>query len=98
MIVVAGWLDVAPGMRDRFLSDRSRKIIVTRDEPGCLDYVLSADALLPDRVRVFECWESRDDLEARRSKERSHPLTDPSLKSVAKEIAVFEVDSRRPLD
>jgi quinol monooxygenase YgiN len=98
MIIVAGWLRFDPGDRERFLDDRKRKILLTREEPGCIEYTLSADSIEPNLVRVFECWESRGELEARRQKEGAAPRTDTALKSVAKHILIYEVQSCSQLD
>lgn len=62
MLIVAGFIDVAPDDRERFLASRRDAVAATRDEPGCIEYVFSADLADPGRVRVFECWESADDL------------------------------------
>jgi hypothetical protein len=48
----ASWLQTAPRERRRFLEDRTRKILHTRQQPGCIAYSLSADPIEPDVVRV----------------------------------------------
>ena len=34
-----------------------------RTSPGCLDFVITADPVEPDRIHVYECWESDAQLE-----------------------------------
>ena len=40
---------------------------LARAAPGCLDFAQSADQLEPDRINIFERWESDAHLEAFRS-------------------------------
>jgi quinol monooxygenase YgiN len=62
MIIVAGWLRVEPGSRERYLSECLAAMELAQTTPGCRDFILSADPIRPDRIRVFERWESDDDL------------------------------------
>ena len=56
MLIVAGSFDVDPAQRDEFLAGRLDSIRATREEPGCLEYVMSADPVDPTRVVLFERW------------------------------------------
>jgi quinol monooxygenase YgiN len=56
MLIVAGSFDVDPAERDAFLAGRLDSMRATRDEPGCLEYVMSADPIEPNRVVLFERW------------------------------------------
>jgi quinol monooxygenase YgiN len=85
MIIVAGWVDVAPNERDRFLAERRDKALLTRREPG-----LSADSVDRARVRVFECWEDQAAIDARQAKKSPPPAG--WVRAVAKEITSYEVD------
>jgi quinol monooxygenase YgiN len=62
MIIIAGWLRVAPTERARYLADCETVMRMAQAAPGCLDFVLSADPMDPARIRVFERWESDEDL------------------------------------
>ena len=56
MIVIAGTVDLRPEKRQAAL-DAGREIAAaTRALEGCLDYVWSADPVVPGRVYVFERW------------------------------------------
>ncbi len=63
MIIVAGWLQVAAGDRERYLAAVADVAVQARRAPGCLDFVQAADPLLPERITIFERWESDEDLE-----------------------------------
>jgi quinol monooxygenase YgiN len=56
MLIVAGSFAVEPEQRDAFLAGRLDAMRATRDEPGCLEYVMSADPIDPSRVVLFERW------------------------------------------
>ena len=65
MIVISGWIDVDPEVRDALVSESMPFQRSTReDEPGCNAYVFAADPCDPGRIHVFEEWASADDLEA----------------------------------
>ena len=59
MLIVAGSFDLDPAQRDEFLAGRLDSMRATREEPGCLEYVMSADPLDPTRVVLFERWEDQ---------------------------------------
>lgn len=61
--IIAGWLDYGPG-RDQVLEHFTVVAAASRGEPGCLDYVVSADPEHPGRVVVFERWATEQDLAA----------------------------------
>ncbi|MEU4523101.1 antibiotic biosynthesis monooxygenase family protein [Amycolatopsis sp. NPDC024027] len=63
MIIVAGWLAVAPEEREDYLAGCAEAVRLAREAPGCLEYALGADLLDPGRVTVYERWESDEDLE-----------------------------------
>jgi quinol monooxygenase YgiN len=63
MIIVAGSVTVDPAERAAYLESCVDVVRRARGAPGCLDFALSADLLDPGRVNVFECWESRRDLD-----------------------------------
>lgn len=73
MIIVSGKLHVND--RDRYLESCDEVIRLARAAPGCVDFHLSADRLEPDRINVFEQWETVADVEAFRG---SGPSDDQS--------------------
>ncbi|SNR50966.1 putative quinol monooxygenase [Blastococcus mobilis] len=63
MIIVAGSLRVASGDRDGYLAAVADVAVQARRAPGCLDFVQAADPLDPERINIFERWESDEDLQ-----------------------------------
>ncbi len=64
MIIIAGTVEVDPEQRDAALEAGCPHMKATRAQKGCIDYVWSADLLVPGRIYVYERWESEDDLRA----------------------------------
>lgn len=62
MIIISGTVDVDPEQRDAALAAAEPHMRGTRSLDGCLDYVWSADSLVPGRIYVYERWQSRDHL------------------------------------
>jgi len=62
VIIISGTVDVDPEQREAALSAAQPHMRATRSLAGCLDYVWSADPLVPGRIYVYERWESRDHL------------------------------------
>ena len=85
MIIVAGFLAVAPDARDAYLRGCVDVVAAARRAPGCLDYALSADLVEPGRINVFERWESEEDLDRFRG---SGPSEDQAAQ--LREIAMAE--------
>jgi len=56
MLIVAGAFTLDPNERDEFIASRTDSMRATRDEPGCLEYVMAADPVDPTRVMLFERW------------------------------------------
>lgn len=61
--VIAGWLDYGDA-RDEVLRHFTVCAAASRDEDGCLDYVVTADPEHAGRVVVFERWRDEEDLRA----------------------------------
>lgn len=63
-VIVSGWIDFEPSDREQALHHFAAVVAVSREEPGCIDYVFSADPdpQRPGRVRVFEHWRSDAEL------------------------------------
>lgn len=58
MIIVSGWLRVDAGDRDDYLASCVPVVQAARAADGCIDFHLGADLLEPERINVFEQWES----------------------------------------
>jgi quinol monooxygenase YgiN len=64
MIIVSGRIHIAPGQREGFLASSREAVVAARRAPGCRDFVVGADPIDPDRVNVYEEWDSDRQLEA----------------------------------
>jgi quinol monooxygenase YgiN len=62
LIIIAGTLHVDPSDRDRYLAAVIDVARLARRAPGCLDFVQTPDPLDPERINVYERWESDDHL------------------------------------
>ncbi|GAA2671037.1 antibiotic biosynthesis monooxygenase [Streptomyces aculeolatus] len=62
MIIIAGMLRVDPAGRADYLAGCTDIVAQARAAAGCLDFALSADLAEPDRINVYERWESDEDL------------------------------------
>lgn len=81
MIIVAGHLRVAAADRDQYLRAVAGVAAQARQAPGCLDFVQSADPIDPERINVYERWDSDDAVMAFRTSggEESEPLPTPDI-------------------
>lgn len=62
MIIVSGSLRIAEGEVDQFVAASLEAVAQARRASGCLDFVVAPDPLEPDRVNVYEEWESEEAL------------------------------------
>ncbi len=63
MLIIAGWLQVERAVRDGYVADCVAVVQQARTTPGCLDFAITADPIEPNRVLVYERWESDEQLE-----------------------------------
>ena len=93
MLIVSGKIFVRSGTRESFLESCTEAIGQARKAPGCQDFVVAADPLEPDRVNVYEVWDSEETLLAFRDSG-----TDESLQAVIvkAEVARHVVSSSGP--
>jgi len=63
MIIVAGRLQVDAHDRDRYVAECITVVEQARTATGCLDFAITADPVEPDRINIYERWESDADVE-----------------------------------
>ena len=100
MVIVAGTLEVDPNQREAFLAGRVDGMRTSRAEPGCLEYVFSADPMNPGRVMLFERWASQTDLDAHLAAARARqvaPGAAPAVAPSSVSIVIYDVTGERPL-
>ena len=84
--------------RDRFVESRMDTMRSSRQEEGCLEYVMAADPLDSERVVLSERWESMEHLQQHLGEQKtSAPRGEASPVPRSAEITLFEVASSRPL-
>ena len=94
MVIVAGKLTVAPGQRESYLAGCVPVVEQARRAAGCLDFSLAADLVEPDRINIFEQWESREAVEAFRG---GGPNDEQSAAMLAASVTEYDVTNARPL-
>jgi quinol monooxygenase YgiN len=85
MLIIAGYLVVAPADRDAYVAECASAVEAARTAPGCLDYSITADTVDPARVVIYERWGSEQELLAFRG---SGPGDD-------QQAAILDADVRR---
>ena len=58
VIIIAGHLRVAASERSRYLTAVEGAAIQARQAPGCQDFVQSADPMDPERINIYERYDS----------------------------------------
>ena len=94
MLIVAGYLVVDPSQRDSYLEGCRAVVLQARKAPGCLDFAISADVIEPDRIDIFERWESRIALDEFRG---SGPSDEQQGQIVSASVCEYDVGSEQRL-
>ena len=94
MLIVAGYLVVGPSQRDSYLEGCRAVVRQARKAPGCLDFAISADVIEPDRIDIFERWESRVVLDEFRG---SGPSDEQQGSIVSASVCEYDVGSEQRL-
>lgn len=95
MLIVAGTGHVDPDHRDALLASLAPSLRQVRTTPGCLDYVVAADPIEPDRVNIYERWESQAHLDTHLAAVARTAPPMPHVRSVA--VMRYEVSSSSQL-
>ncbi|MCB8839618.1 putative quinol monooxygenase [Aurantimonas sp. VKM B-3413] len=99
MIIVAGTLRLSADDLAAVRKDAEVVLTATRAETGCLVYAFAEDLLEPGLVRIYEEWESREDL-ARHGQSDHVKAWHQALKRVTvlgRDLKIVEVASTEPL-
>ena len=88
VLIVAGHLVVDPAHRDAYVAGCAPVVRAARAAPGCLDFSITADAVDPAHVRVYERWEDEAPLLAFRG---SGPSPEQEAAVVHAEVRRYEV-------
>lgn len=94
MVIIAGHLIVDPAERDTYLAGYVDVVAQARRAPGCLDFTVSADLVEPDRINIFEQWESQQAVETFRG---SGPSDDQAAAIRGGSVTEYDVANSRRL-
>jgi quinol monooxygenase YgiN len=97
-VIVQGVFSIDPDERDRFIEASMESMRSSRDEEGCLEYVIAADPLDPERAVLSERWESMDHLQQHLTGQKNATRDGearPAPRNV--EVTLYEVATSRPL-
>jgi len=89
LVIVAGTFGVDPARRAEFLEGRLESIRASREDRGCLEYTMSADAVDSGVVRLFEMWSSKGDLQAHVQRIRSVAPAEGGVPILAVDIKLY---------
>jgi|GEM_PF-4939595 len=62
MLIIAGTFKIDSEIRDNFLNDAEEMILLSRKEEGCLSYSFMKDLYQDSIIRVYELWESQENI------------------------------------
>lgn len=95
MLIVAGHFVVDPADREAFVAGRVEAMVATRTEGGCLEYVIAADPVDPDRVILFERWADQAAFDAHMQviADGGSKATGPAPKGF--EVKIYDVAAER---
>ena len=99
MIIVSGIQRFAPNDLPGLREAARTVIAATRAEPGCIVYSFAEDLVEPGLVRIYEEWESREDL-ARHGRSGHIAAWRDALSKVevlARDLKIVEVAGTEPL-
>ena len=95
MLIVAGTGYIDPEHRAALLENLAPALRRVRSTPGCLDYVVAADPIEPDRVNIYERWESAAHLDTHLAGIARTAPPMPDVRSV--DIVRYDISGSRPL-
>lgn len=93
MIIIAGHLRVAASERDRYLAATADAAVQARQAPGCHDFVQSADPIDPERINIFERWDTDDALMAFRNSGSDESEQPPLPDLLGADVAKYRISA-----
>src|ERR1700683_276222 len=86
-VIVQGVFSVDSDERDRFVETSVEAMRSSRQEEGCLEYVIAADPLDPERVVLSERWESMHHLQQHLAQQKT-PARDVGARPVPRNVEI----------
>jgi quinol monooxygenase YgiN len=96
VVIVAGTFRVEPARRPEFLEGRLDSIRASREDAGCLEYTMSADAVDPGVVRLFEMWSTLADLQTHVERIQASPPAGGGVPLLARDMKIYVNAEERP--
>jgi quinol monooxygenase YgiN len=96
VVIVAGTFTVDPARRDEFLEGRLESIRASREDAGCLEYTMSADAVDHGVVRLFEMWSTLADLQAHVQRIQASPPAPGGVPLLARDMKIYVHAEEQP--
>jgi quinol monooxygenase YgiN len=96
VLIVAGEFHVDPDRRDEYLAGRHEGMRTSRTEPGCLEYTLSADPIVPGRIVLFERWANQEDLDTHVARFTAAPPDPGPVTPTSMTLTIFDISGERP--
>ncbi|MDY8108559.1 putative quinol monooxygenase [Fulvimarina sp. 2208YS6-2-32] len=100
MIIIAGILRIAPADLPKVRAAAETVLRRTREEDGCIVYSFAEDLLEPGLIRIYEEWESRENLAAH-GKSAHVDAWHRALETVTvleRDLDIIEAGAREALD
>ncbi len=91
MIIIAGYTRTDAEKRDDAVEVFRGMVERARAYDGCLDFSISADAVDPERVNLFECWRDQNTLNAWRKVARTF-VKGPRVKPREAAVSLYRTD------
>ncbi|WP_309650261.1 antibiotic biosynthesis monooxygenase family protein [Nocardioides sp.] len=92
MLIIAGHLQVGAGERATYLDLVTTATQLARRAPGCREFVQAPDPIEPDRIVIYERWESEAHLLAFRSSDpQGEPVALPDV--LGADVARYEISA-----
>jgi quinol monooxygenase YgiN len=97
MIIVAGSMSFAAADREDVLASLNEVTAASRADAGCIEYWWAEDLAEPNTFRFYECWESRESLNAHLAQPYEAAFGERNLgRMTAATATMFEADVLPP--
>ncbi len=93
MIIIAGHLRVAATERDQYLTAVADVATQARESHGCHDFVQSADPIDPERINIYERWETDEDVMSFRTSGSDEDETYELPAIIGADVAKYRISS-----
>jgi quinol monooxygenase YgiN len=87
VIIIAGYSLTDADKRDSAVAAFADMVARARKHDGCLDVAISADAVDPERINVFEHWRDQQSLDTWRNVARA-----PRVKFRATDVKLYRTE------